>query len=72
VAVTLPDGQVPIAGDENNSGTLQSAELFNPADDEFTGLAASGDTECEGRPWLGWYDHTALVTAAHGFLTLER
>jgi hypothetical protein len=21
---------------------------------------------------LGWYHHTALVTAAHGFLTLER
>ncbi len=26
----------------------------------------------EGRCWLGWYHHTALVTAAHGFLTLER
>jgi SRSO17 transposase len=26
----------------------------------------------EGRSWLGWYHHTALVTAAHGFLTLER
>jgi SRSO17 transposase len=26
----------------------------------------------EGRAWLGWYHHTALVTAAHGFLTLER
>lgn len=26
----------------------------------------------EGRGWLGWYHHTALVTAAHGFLTLER
>ena len=24
----------------------------------------------EGRSWLGWYHHTALVTAAHGFLTL--
>src|SRR5665213_2507977 len=23
----------------------------------------------EGRSWLGWYHHTALVTAAHGFLT---
>jgi SRSO17 transposase len=26
----------------------------------------------EGRSWLGWYHHTALVSAAHGFLTLER
>jgi SRSO17 transposase len=26
----------------------------------------------EGRSWLGWYHHTALVTATHGFLTLER
>ena len=26
----------------------------------------------EGRSWLGWYHHTALVTAAQGFLTLER
>ena len=26
----------------------------------------------EGRSWLGWYHHAALVTAAHGFLTLAR
>jgi SRSO17 transposase len=26
----------------------------------------------EGRSYLGWYHHTALITAAHGFLTLER
>jgi len=26
----------------------------------------------EGRSWLGWHHHTALVTAAHGFLTLEK
>jgi SRSO17 transposase len=26
----------------------------------------------EGRSWLGWYHHTALVTATHGFLTLAR
>jgi SRSO17 transposase len=26
----------------------------------------------EGRSWLGWYHHTAMVTAVHGFLTLER
>ena len=26
----------------------------------------------EGRSWLGGYHHTALVTATHGVLTLER
>jgi SRSO17 transposase len=26
----------------------------------------------EGRSYLGWHHHMALVTAAHGFLTLER
>jgi SRSO17 transposase len=26
----------------------------------------------EGRSYLGWYHHTALVTAAHGFMTLEQ
>ncbi len=26
----------------------------------------------EGRSWLGWHHHTALVTAAHAFLALER
>lgn len=26
----------------------------------------------EGRSWAGWHHHTALVTVAHGFLTLER
>jgi SRSO17 transposase len=26
----------------------------------------------EGRSWLGWHHHTAMVSAAHGFLTLER
>jgi len=26
----------------------------------------------EGRSYLGWYHHTGLVTAAHGFMTLER
>jgi SRSO17 transposase len=26
----------------------------------------------EGRSYLGWHHHTALVTAAHGFLTMER
>ena len=31
-----------------------------------------GPDHYEGRSWLGWYHHTALVSAAHGFLTLER
>jgi SRSO17 transposase len=26
----------------------------------------------EGRSWIGWHHHTALVTCAHAFLTLER
>jgi SRSO17 transposase len=26
----------------------------------------------EGRSWIGWHHHSALVTVAHGFLTLER
>ncbi|MGZ6693976.1 MAG: IS701 family transposase, partial [Solirubrobacteraceae bacterium] len=26
----------------------------------------------EGRSYLGWYHHTALVTTSHAFLTLER
>ena len=26
----------------------------------------------EGRSWVGWHHHTSLLTAAHGFLTLER
>jgi len=31
-----------------------------------------GLDQYEGRSYLGWHHHTALVTAAHGFLTLER
>jgi len=26
----------------------------------------------EGRSYAGWHHHTALVTVAHGYLTLER
>ena len=47
VAATLPDGKVLIAGGYNASGTLQSAELFNPTSDTFTALPASGNTELQ-------------------------
>ena len=47
VAAPLPNGQVLIAGGDNGSGPLQSAELFNPASDTFTALAASGSTELQ-------------------------
>jgi SRSO17 transposase len=26
----------------------------------------------EGRTWTGWHHHVTLVSAAHGFLTLQR
>jgi SRSO17 transposase len=38
----------------------------------FACKRACGLDHYEGRSWLGWYHHTALVSAAHGFLTLER
>jgi hypothetical protein len=48
VATALPDGQVLIAGGYNESGGfLQSAELFDPADDSFTALTAAGSSELQ-------------------------
>ncbi|MFN8173290.1 MAG: kelch repeat-containing protein [Candidatus Nanopelagicales bacterium] len=48
VAAPLPDGKVLIAGGTENldDGTLlRSAEIFDPADDSFTALPASGNTQ---------------------------
>ena len=53
VAVPLPNGQVLIAGGNSGgsgSGPLASAELFNPANDTFTALPASGSTELQSGP----------------------
>jgi hypothetical protein len=47
VAATLPDGQVRIAGGEDDSDFLRSAEPFNPVNETFTGLPASGSTELQ-------------------------
>jgi Kelch motif len=47
VAASLPDGQVLIAGGFNGSSYLQSAELFDLANDTFTALPASGDTQLQ-------------------------
>jgi hypothetical protein len=44
--VPLKDGRVLIAGGASG-GSLQSAELFNPAGDTFTALPASGNTELQ-------------------------
>jgi Collagen triple helix repeat (20 copies) len=45
LAAPLPDGQVLIAGGNNGTGALASAELFNPTTDSFTLLPESGETE---------------------------
>jgi hypothetical protein len=47
VAAPLPDGKVLIAGGEDGSNTLQSAELFDPTTNTFTALPASGNTELQ-------------------------
>jgi N-acetylneuraminic acid mutarotase len=48
VAAPLPNGQVLIAGgDSAQNSALRSAELFNPANDTFKALAASGSTELQ-------------------------
>jgi hypothetical protein len=45
LAAPLPSGQVLIAGGNDGSGALESAELFNPITDTFTLLPESGETE---------------------------
>lgn len=54
IAVTLPSGEVLIAGG-SESGELElfltSAELFNPTTDTFTKLTGSGQSMVEARFW---------------------
>src|SRR5947209_3400504 len=47
VAAPLPNGEVLIAGGASSSGVVASAELFNPTNDTFTALPASGSTELQ-------------------------
>ncbi|MGI8572155.1 MAG: kelch repeat-containing protein [Solirubrobacteraceae bacterium] len=47
-AVSLPNGEVLIAGGQNDGGSaVQNAALFNPASGTFTALPASGNTELQ-------------------------
>ncbi len=47
VAAPLPDGDVLIAGGTNDFGCTPTAELFDPSDDTFAELPASGNTELQ-------------------------
>ena len=48
VAAALPDGEVLVAGGQDNSGVgLKSAELFNPWTKTFVALPASGATQLQ-------------------------
>ncbi len=49
VAAVLPSGQVLIAGGQDGSGVLSSAELFDPASDTFTKLLGAGSETIEVR-----------------------
>ncbi len=49
VAAVLPSGQVLIAGGQDGSGVLASAELFDPASDTFTKLQGAGSETVEVR-----------------------
>ena len=47
VVATLPDGEVLVAGGERESSFLRSAELFNPATDQFVSLPEVGSSEMQ-------------------------
>jgi hypothetical protein len=49
VAAQLSSGQVLIAGGQDGSGVLSSAELFDPASDTFTKLQGAGSETVEAR-----------------------
>ena len=49
VAAVLPSGEVLIAGGQNASGVLSSAELFDPASGTFTKLQGAGGETVEVR-----------------------
>jgi SRSO17 transposase len=62
-----------LAGDTKPARLARLARLRWKIELDYKQLKGElGLDHYEGRSWLGWYHHTALVTAAHGFLTLER
>jgi hypothetical protein len=68
VAVSLPSGQVLIAGGNDGTGALKSAELFDPTTNTFTLLPESGATEMKiAREWavaVPLPDGEALIASA--------
>ena len=59
--------------EEESEGLARLARLRWKIELDYRQLKGElGLDHYEGRSYLGWHHHTALVTAAHGFLTLER